>query len=73
MRDDGCGFDIDSVSSRPSAALHFGLDTMIERIRAAGGDATIDSAVGAGTTVRFTLPIGATHSSGSVRLLPGDR
>jgi len=57
VRDDGCGFDVESVRSRPDAALHFGLDTMIERIRAAGGEAVIDSEVGAGTTVSFTVPL----------------
>jgi PAS domain S-box-containing protein len=59
VRDDGCGFDVESVRSRPDAALHFGLDTMIERIRAAGGEAVIDSEVGAGTTVSFTVPLTA--------------
>ena len=56
IRDDGCGFDVVDVRSRPTAALHLGLDTMIERVRAAGGDVTIDSAPGAGTTVRFAVP-----------------
>ena len=59
VRDDGCGFDVESVRSRPDAALHFGLDTMIERIRAAGGEAAIDSEVGSGTTVSFTVPLAA--------------
>jgi signal transduction histidine kinase len=59
VRDDGCGFDVESVRSRPDAALHFGLDTMIERIRAAGGEAVIDSEVGSGTTVSFTVPLSA--------------
>ena len=59
VRDDGCGFDVESVRSRPDAALHFGLDTMIERIRAAGGEAVIDSEVGSGTTVSFTVPLAA--------------
>jgi signal transduction histidine kinase len=44
------------VRSRPTAALHLGLDTMIERVRAAGGEVTIDSAPGAGTTVHFAVP-----------------
>ena len=57
VRDDGCGFDVESVRSRPDAALHFGLDTMIERIRAAGGEAAINSEVDAGTTVSFTVPL----------------
>ena len=56
IRDDGCGFDVADVRSRPSAALHLGLDTMIERVRAAGGEIAIDSAPGAGTSVRFTVP-----------------
>ena len=59
VRDDGCGFEVESVRSRPDAALHFGLDTMIERIRAAGGEAVIDSEVGSGTTVSFTVPLAA--------------
>ena len=57
IRDDGCGFDVGDVrSARPSAALHLGLDTMIERVRAAGGEIAIDSAPGAGTTVRSRCP-----------------
>lgn len=63
VRDDGCGFDVEMVQSRPDAALHFGLDTMIERIRAAGGEATIESEVGAGTSVSFTVPIAAPRPS----------
>jgi PAS domain S-box-containing protein len=57
VTDDGCGFDFDAVRMRPDAPLHFGLDTMVERIRAAGGEAVIDSAVGRGTTVRLRVPI----------------
>jgi signal transduction histidine kinase len=56
IRDDGCGFEVMDVRSRPTAALHLGLDTMIERVRAAGGEVTIDSAPGAGTTVHFAVP-----------------
>jgi PAS domain S-box-containing protein len=57
VADDGCGFDFDAVRTRPDAPLHFGLDTMVERIRAAGGDAVIESAIGRGTTVRMRVPI----------------
>jgi signal transduction histidine kinase len=39
-KDDGLGFDPLLVDSRPSAALHVGLDTIHERIHAAGG--TVD-------------------------------
>ena len=54
--DDGCGFDIGAVRTQPSAPLHFGLDMMVERIRAAGGDAAIRSRPGSGTTVSFWVP-----------------
>jgi signal transduction histidine kinase len=56
VADDGCGFDLDDVRSRPGAALHMGLDSMVERVRAAGGEVTIDSWPGAGTRVRFAVP-----------------
>jgi hypothetical protein len=44
--DDVCGFDLDEVRTRPGAALHMGL-----------GEVTIDSEPGAGTRVRFAVPI----------------
>jgi signal transduction histidine kinase len=56
VADDGRGFDVDDVRSRPDAALHMGLDSMVERVRAAGGEVTIDSEPGAGTLVRFAVP-----------------
>jgi PAS domain S-box-containing protein len=59
VADDGCGFDFDAVRMRADAPLHFGLDTMIERIRAAGGVAVIDSAIGRGTTVHIRVPVRA--------------
>jgi PAS domain S-box-containing protein len=54
--DDGRGFDPDAVRDRPGAALHAGLDTMTERIRAAGGDAEVETARGRGTRVRVRIP-----------------
>jgi signal transduction histidine kinase len=57
IRDDGRGFDMAEVSRRQSAILHLGLDSLIERVRAAGGDAAIDSAPGAGTRVQFAVPL----------------
>jgi PAS domain S-box-containing protein len=56
IADDGRGFDPDSVRDRPGAALHAGLDTMVERIRAAGGKTMVDSARGKGTRVRVRIP-----------------
>jgi signal transduction histidine kinase len=39
---------------------------MIERIRAAGGEAVIESEVGAGTRVSLAVPIGAARTSAAV-------
>ena len=56
VADDGRGFDLEDVRSRPGAALHMGLDSMVERVRAAGGEVTIVSRPGGGTRVRFAVP-----------------
>jgi signal transduction histidine kinase len=56
ISDDGRGFDPDDVRSRPQAAFHLGLDTLTERVRAAGGDVTIESRPGAGTRIAVRLP-----------------
>jgi signal transduction histidine kinase len=56
IHDDGRGFDLAGVRSRPAAALHFGLETLIERVRAAGGHAEIASIPGVGTQVRIAAP-----------------
>jgi len=50
--DDGRGFDVDSL--RPESG-HLGLPSMRERAEMAGGWLVIDSAPGAGTTVRCWL------------------
>jgi PAS domain S-box-containing protein len=57
IADDGRGFDPDTIRDRPGAALHAGLDTMVERIRAAGGETVVDTARGRGTRVRVRIPI----------------
>jgi signal transduction histidine kinase len=57
IQDDGQGFDVVEVKSRPQAALHLGLGSLVERVRAAGGDLTVDSASGQGTRVQFTIPL----------------
>jgi PAS domain S-box-containing protein len=56
LRDDGAGFDVRRALDRERMRLHLGLDTMIERARLAGGELSIDSVPGVGTTVRFWLP-----------------
>jgi PAS domain S-box-containing protein len=57
VADNGRGFDPDAIRERPGAALHAGLDTMVERIRAAGGETLVESQPGAGTRVRLTIPL----------------
>jgi PAS domain S-box-containing protein len=56
ITDDGRGFDMASIRSRPGAALHLGMDTLVERVRAAGGRAEIISTLGEGTQVRIAAP-----------------
>jgi signal transduction histidine kinase len=57
IADDGRGFDPDTIRDRPGAALHAGLDTMVERIRASGGATVVDTARGKGTRVRVRIPV----------------
>jgi signal transduction histidine kinase len=52
VRDDGTGFDPATPGLRSRS---LGLTTMDERARAAGGALTIDSAPGAGTSVRLSV------------------
>ena len=52
VSDDGAGFDPEAPSRR------FGLVSMRDRARAAGGRLTVRSRLGAGTTVRLEVPSG---------------
>jgi PAS domain S-box-containing protein len=60
VRDDGRGFDIAHARNRSDMRLHLGLEEMIERVRLTGGDISVDSAPGDGTTVRFAVPLAPT-------------
>jgi signal transduction histidine kinase len=51
IRDDGCGFD--PAVPKPG---HFGLTGMAEFAQLAGGECAVESAPGAGTLVRISLP-----------------
>ena len=55
--DDGCGFDTTRARDRSLMRLHLGLQAVAERLRLAGGDFSIESRPGGGTTARFGLPI----------------
>ncbi len=57
VRDDGTGFDIARARDRSVMRLHLGLEAVSERLRLAGGDFSIESRPGEGTTARFGLPI----------------
>ncbi|MFP5246714.1 MAG: GAF domain-containing protein [Thermoanaerobaculia bacterium] len=56
ITDNGLGFN--AAARARGEFPQFGLSTMRERAESIGGTLTIDSAPGAGTTVRFELPVG---------------
>ncbi len=58
VADDGHGFDLAEATNRPDRVLHIGLDTMVERVRMAGGVVDIDSAPEGGTRISFDVPLG---------------
>lgn len=57
IKDDGVGFDIDSLRHREPRATTLGLCSMHERAHAAGGVIDIDSKPWQGTEVRFSVPL----------------
>jgi signal transduction histidine kinase len=59
IHDEGRGFD----RSADFAPEHQGLRNMEQRAREARGQLSIDSAPGAGTTVRFRIPLAATEGA----------
>jgi signal transduction histidine kinase len=56
VADHGTGFDPERLSWLAGPQHAFGLFSIRERVRSFGGEMTIRSAPGAGTTVRLTLP-----------------
>ena len=56
IRDDGVGFDVDQAYRRREAG-HMGLLNLEERAGYIGGRCVIESQVGAGTVVRFDVPL----------------
>ena len=59
IQDDGKGFDLQAVKASYDQRGSFGLLSLEERARLVGGTAELLSAVGAGTTVRVTVPLDA--------------
>jgi two-component system CheB/CheR fusion protein len=57
VEDDGSGFELDSLVADQGPRL--GIAGMRERAAIAGGELTLESSIGGGTTVRVSLPITA--------------
>jgi signal transduction histidine kinase len=62
VADDGTGFDIASVASAEGNG-HFGLTGMRERAEGVGGQVTVTSAPGIGTTIEATIPYDASRAT----------
>jgi GAF domain-containing protein len=56
VEDDGRGFDVDLARTRARATNHLGLEALVERVDAAGGEVTVGSTPGVGTRVTLRLP-----------------
>ena len=52
IRDNGIGFDV-----QRNELAGFGLNNMVERVWILGGESKIDSSVGVGASLSFTIPI----------------
>lgn len=63
VEDDGVGFDTEALASGDTRRI--GLVGMRERAAIVGGELTIESAPGRGTTVRVRLPVSGRPNSGS--------
>jgi signal transduction histidine kinase len=57
IEDDGCGFDVDRTMRGAEQSQGLGLLGIRERARAAGGEATVESSPGYGTSVYVKIPI----------------
>jgi two-component system sensor histidine kinase UhpB len=57
VRDDGGGFDVEAARRRAALGQSLGVVSMAERAALAGGELRIESAPGAGTTVRAAFPL----------------
>ena len=57
VKDDGSGFDVDSVTERDETGLGLGLFGMVERATLVGGTLDIASSPGTGTEVALMIPV----------------
>jgi len=63
IKDNGVGFDLESLRKRAPRAATLGLISMQERALVAGGTIEIDSVISKGTEVRFELILESLHSN----------
>jgi signal transduction histidine kinase len=65
IRDNGRGFDMNSVSPSEPNDLGYGLSGIAERVRILGGTLTVDSRPGKGTnlSIEIPVPVGKNESS----------
>jgi two-component system sensor histidine kinase DegS len=63
IKDNGIGFDMEQVLHDPEKWDHFGIRGILERAKLVGGEATIDSKKGRGTTITVTVPLGKKETS----------
>jgi signal transduction histidine kinase len=59
IEDDGVGFNVGAVDASYAQRGSLGMVSMRERTELLGGTLSVDSAEGRGTTVRLTVPLGA--------------
>ncbi len=65
IEDNGCGFDVDTITKNPAKDQRLGILGMEERVALVGGQLTLESTPGLGTSVYVRIPI-SSHSSGEL-------
>jgi signal transduction histidine kinase len=70
LGDDGCGFDLATVTAAPDPLRGLGLAGMQERASLAGGQVTVTSAPGQGTAVHVVVPLAAESESELAGAMP---
>ncbi len=71
IKDDGKGFDAGDTNSGTNGKGGFGLTGIVERTKLLGGQATIRSSRGAGTTVSAIVPVPSKKAPGELKDLGG--
>ena len=63
VRDDGCGFDPDTVFGMEDTLSGFGINSMRERVEICGGRFDIQTRIGEGTRIKASLPVGSRNAA----------